>query len=109
MWQLGDTTRADLPGTTYQQLDAGDFARLSKEADVVITHAGAGTILDLLGRGIYPVVVPRRASRNEHVDDHQSQIAGLLRSRGIAAVSEVTDLDSAVIVAASGRMVRPRL
>jgi UDP-N-acetylglucosamine transferase subunit ALG13 len=62
--------------------------------------------MHLLEMGLFPVVVPRRAKRNEHVDDHQAQIAGLLSSRAISMVTEADELDRNTIVAASAASVR---
>lgn len=109
VWQLGATKRSDLPGTAVGQLSSTEFENASREADVVITHAGVGTIMNLLDMGISPLVTPRRAIRHEHVDDHQSQIAGLLQRRAIASVAEVDRLDDELILVASGTAVQQGL
>ncbi|MFH8252106.1 glycosyltransferase [Microbacterium sp. B2969] len=97
-WQLGYTTRTDeLPGRAVAQMDAADFDKSAREADVVITHSGVGTILGLLEMGIYPVAVVRRSARKEHVDDHQEQIAALLRETGIGSAVEVEQLTADVL------------
>jgi UDP-N-acetylglucosamine transferase subunit ALG13 len=101
VWQLGATDRSDLPGTAVSHLSTNEFKQSCRDADVVVTHAGVGTLMNLFDMGISPVVAPRRASRNEHVDDHQSQIASLLRSRCIANVTEVEQLDTISIINAS--------
>jgi UDP-N-acetylglucosamine transferase subunit ALG13 len=106
VWQLGATTRHALPGTAVSQMTAAEFEDCARAADVVVTHAGVGTIMYLLEMGLYPVVVPRRAKRNEHVDDHQAQIAGLLNSRAISMVTEADELDRNAIIAASATSVR---
>jgi UDP-N-acetylglucosamine transferase subunit ALG13 len=101
-WQLGYTRRDDaLPGRAVEQMDADDFERTAREADLVITHAGVGTILGLLERGIYPVAAVRRTARKEHVDDHQAQIAGLMRESGIGTALEVEDISASVLLEAS--------
>lgn len=46
-----------------------------KNASAVVCHAGVGTIMTTLHEGVMPVVVPRLRRYNEHVDDHQLQIA----------------------------------
>jgi UDP-N-acetylglucosamine--N-acetylmuramyl-(pentapeptide) pyrophosphoryl-undecaprenol N-acetylglucosamine transferase len=61
-------------------------------ADVVVSHAGIGSALRILETGKSPLLVPRRASRHEHVDDHQVQIADELSSRGLVVAREVHDL-----------------
>ncbi|GAA2239711.1 hypothetical protein N1031_17225 [Herbiconiux moechotypicola] len=96
-WQLGDTDRAGLPGDARLHVGSDEFDRLSADADVVVTHSGVGTILGLLERGIYPVIVPRRKSRGEHVDDHQEQIAALVKKLGVGEVCEADELDADVI------------
>lgn len=105
IWQLGCTERDDLPGRVSAQMSAPEFDACARQADVVITHSGVGTIMHLLEMGIHPVVVPRRAERNEHVDDHQAQIAGLLAANKIATVTEAPDLTRSKILEASARFV----
>jgi beta-1,4-N-acetylglucosaminyltransferase len=48
---------------------------LVRQARVVVTHAGVGSILMALTNGKRPVVVPRRAEHGEAVDDHQLECA----------------------------------
>lgn len=103
VWQLGFTSgRTDLPGTVFQQVSAAEFDSFSSEADVVVTHAGVGSLLGLLERGIFPVLVTRRKSRGEHVDDHQLQIAQLAEDLGIAAAVDAPQLTDRTLIDASG-------
>lgn len=108
VWQLGATTRSDLPGTAVSHLSASEFDQSCRDAGVVVTHAGVGTLMNLFDMGISPVVAPRRAARNEHVDDHQSQIAGLLRRQRISTVTEVEQLNADMVLAASATAVQQR-
>jgi len=108
VWQLGETSRDDLPGRAVAQLRGAEFVEQAEAADVVITHSGVGTILALFEMGIHPVVVPRRSSRKEHVDDHQAQIARFTRELGIASSREVAELDADTIVEASRLATAPR-
>jgi UDP-N-acetylglucosamine transferase subunit ALG13 len=91
-WQLGATTRDDLPGKVHLEMDASEFDRAAKESDVVISHAGVGSIMNFLNAGVSLVTVPRRRIRNEHVDDHQTQVARDLRVRQLCAVVEAAEL-----------------
>jgi UDP-N-acetylglucosamine transferase subunit ALG13 len=109
VWQLGATVRDDLPGRVVAGMSAEEFRSCSLDADVVVTHAGVGTAITLLEAGVYPVVVPRRAVRHEHVDDHQLQIADLLAERGLAAVHEVEALTRLSLMRAAGRRIRSRV
>jgi len=106
VWQLGTTERQGLPGKAVAQMRAAAFEDCARSADVVVTHAGVGTIMHLLEMGIYPVVVPRRAKRHEHIDDHQVQIASLLKSRKLSAVTEADELCHDVIITATKTSVR---
>lgn len=106
VWQLGATNRSDLPGTAVSHLSSAEFSQNCKDADVVVTHAGVGTLMNLFDMGISPVVAPRRAVRHEHVDDHQSQIANLLRRRSLGNVIEVEQLDKCAILTATKSSVK---
>lgn len=62
-------------------------------ADSVVCHAGVGTIMSALKTGHTPVVIPRRATHGEHVDDHQMDIAIRFQQRGLVrCVTTETDL-----------------
>lgn len=103
VWQLGDMKRSDtLPGTTFDYMSPGDFVACARAADVVVTHAGVGTLLELLSLGIYPVMGVRRAHRHEHVDDHQTQIRDLVNQLGIALGVETPDITAQTLRTAAG-------
>ncbi len=84
VWQLGATTRSDIPGSVYSQLPAREFDEEAQAADVVVSHAGVGSVLRLLELGVAPILVPRSAARGEHVDDHQHQLTAAMRETGCA-------------------------
>ncbi len=48
-----------------------EYAKLLKDADFVVTHAGVGSILGAKTAGHPFVIVPRVHSLGEHVNDHQ--------------------------------------
>ena len=67
------------------------FDRLSTlvaEANFVVTHAGAGSVLVALAHNKRPVVVPRRPEFAEVVDDHQVVFARHLAESGLAILAE---------------------
>lgn len=90
IWQVGDTTRDDLPGQVFSHVNAEDFANHSSDADVVVTHAGVGTLMALLDAGKKPLVMARTAELEEHVDDHQLQVTEKLDSLGLISSFEET-------------------
>ncbi len=66
-------------------------------ADVVITHAGVGSILSATRAGHVPLVVPRSKRLGEHVDDHQIELTQALVERGaVRAVWNLEELAQAV-------------
>ena len=68
-----------------------------RRADVVITHAGVGSILCATNAGHVPIVVPRLKRHGEHVDDHQVELIDELGRLGhVTVVREVAELASAV-------------
>jgi len=74
------------------------------KADVVVTHAGVGSILCARETGHLPIVVPRLAKLGEHVDDHQVEITRTLEKRGhVIAIEEADGLQDAVSQAIARR------
>ncbi|WP_420175473.1 ATP-grasp fold amidoligase family protein [Luteococcus sp. OSA5] len=84
-WQLGCTTRDDLPGEVHTQMGSDEFAESIAWADVVVSHAGVGICMNILDGGKIPVLLPREVAREEHVDDHQREIFDYLLERNLAA------------------------
>lgn len=107
VWQVGETTRNDLSGKVVGQMTSSEFESCVNQADAIITHAGVGTILQLLESGVCPVVLPRDPARNEHVDGHQKLICELLDARGLGVVRDVTQLSRADILFASAAQTVP--
>jgi UDP-N-acetylglucosamine transferase subunit ALG13 len=68
-----------------------EFERLITEARIVVTHAGSGSILTTLATGKVPVVMPRRVSLGEHVDDHQVELAERMAELGYCLLVESAD------------------
>lgn len=64
-------------------LDHEEFARVTGESDIVITHGGTGAIIGAVKKGKKVIAVPRRAQYGEHVDDHQLQLVGQFRELGL--------------------------
>jgi len=76
--------------------------QLMKEADVVVSHAGCGTMLDALSLGHFPVVVARRRALGEHVNDHQLELLDALEQADrIVAVRDISALPDAIARAQS--------
>jgi UDP-N-acetylglucosamine transferase subunit ALG13 len=106
VWQLGATTGMEgLPGQVVESMSRTDLQGYAAQCDVVISHAGVGTAVDLLDMGIHPVLVPRRSSAGEHVDDHQAQIGDMLAAKDLATVRLPETLTRADLLASAGKLV----
>jgi UDP-N-acetylglucosamine transferase subunit ALG13 len=108
-WQTGSTDASGLGIDVRSKVPAAELSAAMREADVMIAHAGTGSALAALEAGRYPVLVPRRPEHDEHVDDHQLQIAAMLAERHLAAVAEVDDVTMDVLRAAAATRVRRRI
>ncbi len=93
LWQVGATDVSGLDVADPRQHVAEDeLVAAIRTADVVVTHAGVGLATLALENGKCPVLLPRRAARGEHTDDHQLQLASFLGARGLAVTADVPDL-----------------
>lgn len=71
-----------------EQLDAPEFRRCVERAELVIAHAGMGTILTAIELGKPVLVMPRRAALGEQRNDHQVATARKLGELGLVAVAD---------------------
>jgi UDP-N-acetylglucosamine transferase subunit ALG13 len=71
-----------------ETLDAQAFRACVEKADLVISHAGMGTILTAVELGKPIVVMPRRAALAEQRNDHQIATVRKLGEMGLATVAE---------------------
>lgn len=65
------------------------------QADVIITHGGPSSFMEVLAKKKSPIVVPRKLQFHEHVNDHQLTFALKIKEVGypIEVVEEVSDLE----------------
>jgi UDP-N-acetylglucosamine transferase subunit ALG13 len=86
--QHGHTPFESLECRGIAFLDMLAFESAISEAEVLILHAGAGSVIHALQAGKAPVIMARRAEFGEHVDDHQVEFARELALTGRVAVVE---------------------
>lgn len=106
LWQTGDTDVSELGIHGHCAIPERDLTEAMREADVVVAHAGVGTALAAFEVGKCPVLVPRRFSLGEHVDDHQIQIAEELANRGLSITVDADELSHDHLLEAAGRRIR---
>ncbi len=105
LWQTGSTDCGGLGIESRPRVAATELQDAMRHADVVVAHAGTGVALAALEAGKCPVLVPRRASEGEHVDDHQSEIAHELALRGLAIVCEAAGIAPGDLISAASRRI----
>lgn len=77
-----------------------EIAEQMEQADRVVSHAGAGTILCAARAGQTPVVFPRLQRFGETVDDHQLELARRLAQDGrLVLVEDESKLAAAIATA----------
>ena len=67
--------------THFGLIPNDEFNRCMKEAEVVVTHSGVNSIISCMEKGKPLVVCPRLHEYGEHVDNHQMEIATLMRDK----------------------------
>ena len=72
-------------------IDRDNFKKYQTEADLIISHAGTGALIGALKLEKQVIAVPRLAKYGEHIDDHQTQISGVLAEEGY--LREVLDIE----------------
>ncbi|RIX26621.1 glycosyltransferase [Amnibacterium setariae] len=82
------TSRPPRFGTHVVMVSREEMLNRYRDADVVITQVGPGTILDVASVGRIPIVVPRRPDLGEHVDEHQIRFGRFIAGRGEAVLAE---------------------
>ena len=106
VWQTGATPVADAGLDGLRELPQAELDRQLAASDVVVAHAGTGSALAALRAGRYPILVPREERHDEHIDDHQTQIARELAARDLALHCPVDALDWDVVSRAGNRRVQ---
>lgn len=65
-----------------------EFQEYTNKADIVITHAGTGSVIPPLKLGKKVIVVPRREKYKEHLDDHQLELMQVFVDAGYVVPAE---------------------
>lgn len=77
-------------------LQNNEFQKLIKQASIIVTHSGVGTIIAALKEKKTVVVVPRLSKYGEHIDDHQIQIAKSFEKQNMVIMSDEKEIDKAI-------------
>ncbi|MCQ2519092.1 MAG: multidrug MFS transporter [Lachnospiraceae bacterium] len=75
-----------------------EMSKLVSQADIIITHGGPASFIAALQVGKIPIVVPRKAAFNEHVNDHQVQFCTAVEEKygNIILVEDISKLKETI-------------
>ena len=101
--QIGDGAYEPRRMRWVRRLDRAEFMAEMARADLVVGHAGMGTVITAGEYGKAIVILPRRAARGEHTNDHQVDTAAWLGGRkGIFVAAEEGELGARIAEARGG-------
>ena len=95
--QIGASSYRPRNARYFRFAGSEEVEALSRDARVLVTHCGVGSILTAIRHGVPVVVVARLKRFAEHVDDHQLELARVLSESGKATVvHDVASLGQAI-------------
>lgn len=80
--QIGYCAYQPVNYESYRFVNGEQFHNDIKNADVIITHGGVGTLVCALKLGKKVIVFPRLSKYNEHLDNHQLDICKMYHNKG---------------------------
>lgn len=111
--QVGRNARAHEPVDGLEVVESIPFDELQAllaKADLVVCHAGTGSILTALANNCAVVAMPRSIEHGDHYDNHQDQIASVFADRGlIQTASDSQSLLAALTRARTAPRYRARM
>ena len=95
--QAGYTKYESKNMKVFDYVDSDVFNNYVEKADLIICHAGVGTIFDCIKKNKKVIVVPRLAKFNEHNNDHQLEITKEFEKKGyVLSVYDIKDLEKVI-------------
>ena len=89
--QTGTTALQCQHMRAFPRVDGPDFQRLTEHAELIVAHAGMGSILTALEMGKPIIVLPRSADLGEHRNDHQRATSQHMLAAQLVRVARNTD------------------
>ena len=86
--------------THYRLISFERFNELMEKAELVITHSGVNSIISCMRLQKPLVIVPRLKKYGEHVDDHQKEIAEVMKQKyDVTVCEDLTSINTCIEVA----------
>lgn len=97
--QAGHTKYQSKKMEIFDFIDYEKMDNYVKQADLIITHGGTGSIIGPLKKGKKVIACARKEKYKEHVDDHQEEIVNIFSEEGyILKLDENDDLNQLIKV-----------
>lgn len=95
--QIGKSTYTPKHYEHKNFLSIEEFNDYQTKADLIISHGGTGALIGALKKERQVIAVPRLEKFGEHIDDHQTEVAGILSEEGyLRCVLDIDDLFKAI-------------
>lgn len=95
--QIGDGAYEPKHMRWFRMTNNAEYLDLVSSAELIVAHAGTGSVFSSLEYGKPIVLVPRYADNREHTTDHQLHTANWLRGRqGIVICERSDDIDERI-------------
>ncbi|HEX9118101.1 MAG TPA: PssE/Cps14G family polysaccharide biosynthesis glycosyltransferase [Anaerolineae bacterium] len=106
--QLGATPVQPANARWFRFTTQDEVDDLCRRARLIVSHAGAGSIMAALRYGKPLIVMPRLKKYGEHLDNHQTELARVLADNGTILVAyEAAELPQRLAEAAGFMPRRP--
>lgn len=89
--QIGHTKFQSNKIKCFEFIENEKLQQYIKDAELIICHAGVGTIFECLHQNKKVIAVPRLQEFKEHVDNHQLEICEALEKEGYILVCKKDD------------------
>lgn len=86
--QVGNSELRPLALTARPSLTPREYEAMCRASDVIVAHAGIGSLLSAIRHRKRLIVMARSAAHGEHRNDHQRATAERIRASGWAVVAE---------------------
>lgn len=86
--QIGNTDFKPKNYKSFNLIGRDEFQNYMEKADLIITHAGTGSVIPLLKLEKKVIVFPRLKKYKEHLDNHQLELKDVFENAGYTISAE---------------------
>lgn len=95
--QIGESNYTPVNYNYVKYLDTQEFQHYQETAEIIISHGGTGALVGALKKEKLVIAAPRLQKFGEHIDDHQTEVAGILESEGyLRSVTDMEELENVI-------------